>query len=149
MDDIQPSSTLALTAKAKELKAKGQPVISLAAGEPDFPMPKSAQEAIQDAMSKGFTRYTPTSGTLELKLAVVDKIKREQGLELDKTNVAISCGAKHALYNIMQVLSESGDEVIIPQPYWVSYPEMIKSAGAKPICVDIHDTGFVMTPKAI
>jgi aspartate aminotransferase len=149
MNDIHPSSTLALTAKAKDLKAKGQPVISLAAGEPDFKMPSSAETAIREAVSSGFTKYTPTSGMAELKQGVVDKVKREQGLDIDQSHVAISCGAKHALYNIFQVMCSEGDEVILPKPYWVSYPEMIKLAGAVPVYVDTHKTGFIPTPSAI
>ncbi len=149
MKEIQPSATLALTAKAKELAGKGNPVISLAAGEPDFAVPAVAREALIKALNDGFTRYTPTSGTPDLKEAVRAKLKLDQGLEADVSNIIISCGAKHSLYNLIQVLCEPGDEVILPRPYWVSYPEMIKLVGAKAVFVDTASTGFVMTADAI
>jgi len=149
MREIQPSATLALTAKAKEFAAKGHPVISFAAGEPDFAIPVQAREALVKALNAGFTRYTPTSGTPDLKEAVKAKIKEDQGLAVDVSNIVISCGAKHSLYNLMMVLCEPGDEVIVPRPYWVSYPEMIKLVGAKPVFVDTAQTGFVMTAGQI
>lgn len=148
LQDILPSATLALTAKAKELKSKGHPVISLAAGEPDFPVPPVAQEAIIEALKSGFTKYTPTSGMPELRQAVVRKVERDQGLKVQEANVVISCGAKHSLYNLIQVLCSPGDDVLLPRPYWVSYPEMVKLAGARPVYVDMPDD-FLMTAERI
>jgi aspartate aminotransferase len=144
LEKIKPSSTLLLTAKAKQLKAEGKPVVSLAGGEPDFPMPLESQKALSQAMGQGKTKYTPSSGLLELKKAVCNKYQRE-GLQVDPNQVIISCGAKHSLYNILQVICDSGDEVIIPQPYWVSYPEMIKLAGGVPRMVETSQNGFLMT----
>ncbi len=149
LENVLPSATLALTAKAKELKANGHPVISLAAGEPDFPMPPAARNAVVKALEANFTRYTPTSGTPELKEAVAKKMKRDQGLDVKSSEVVISCGAKHSLYNLIQVLCSSGDEVILPNPYWVSYPEMVKLAGAKSVFVDTSARNFVMTADLI
>ena len=149
LENVLPSATLALTAKAKDLKAKGNPVISLAAGEPDFPVPAEAKNAILKALEANFTKYTPTSGTPELKEAVVKKIKRDQGLDVKPNEVVISCGAKHSLYNLIQVLCSPGDEIILPNPYWVSYPEMAKLAGARSVLVDTFDTGFLLTADLI
>jgi len=149
MGPIVPSSTLVITAKAKALKAEGHPVISLAAGEPDFPTPPVVRQAMTDALEAGFTKYTPTSGTPDLKKAVADKIQRDQGLKVDVPNVAISCGAKHSLYNIFQVMLNPGDEVIIPSPFWVSYPEMVKLAGGKPVYVETAQNDFLMTADLI
>lgn len=149
LDNVLPSATLALTAKAKDLKSKGNPVISLAAGEPDFPVPQEAKNAILKALADNFTRYTPTSGTPELKDAVVKKIKRDQGLDVRANEVVISCGAKHSLYNLIQVLCSPGDEVVLPNPYWVSYPEMVKLAGATSVFVDTFDSGFRLTAEQI
>lgn len=146
---IAPSSTLAITAKAKELKAQGHPVISLAAGEPDFPAPPAVSKAIQEALKAGETKYTPTSGLPELKKAVAKKMKSDQGLEVEATNVVISCGAKHSLYNILQVLINPGDDVLVPKPYWVSYPEMVRLAGGNPVFVETSQNGFRMTADLI
>jgi len=146
---IVPSATLALTQKAKELKAQGKPVVSLAAGEPDFAMPAIAREALVEAMRKGLTRYTPTTGTRELKEAIQKKMERDQGLRVGLEHIAVSCGAKHSLYNILQVLIEPGDEVLIPCPYWVSYPEMIKLAGGIPVLVPTEENDFLMTRDLI
>jgi aspartate aminotransferase len=149
MRDILPSATLALTAKAKELRAQGHPVVSLAAGEPDFAVPEPARRALVAALDKGLTRYTPTSGTPELRKAVAEKMKRDQGLSVTEANVVISCGAKHSLYNLLQVLCSEGDEVILPRPYWVSYPEMVKLAGARPVYADLDERDFQMTAGLI
>ncbi len=146
---IAPSATLALTQKAKELKAQGKPVVSLAAGEPDFAMPAVAQDAVSEALRKGLTRYTPPSGTRELKEAIRKKMERDQGLRVGVEHIAVSCGAKHSLYNILQVLLEPGDEVLIPSPYWVSYPEMIKLAGGIPVPVPTEENDYLMTRDLI
>ncbi len=146
---IEPSSTLAITAKAKALKAAGHPVLSLAAGEPDFATPPNVCAAMQKALDNGFTKYTPTSGMPELKEAIVKKIIEDQGLKIDSANVAVSCGAKHSLYNILQVLVNPGDEVIVPKPYWVSYPEMIKLASGVPVFVDTAKNNFILTADSL
>lgn len=142
---ISPSPTLAVTAKAKQLKTDGKDVISFAAGEPDFQTPVDVQQEIVRALHNGKTRYTPTSGTLELKQAVCQKLKRDNQLVVNPENVVISCGAKHSLYNLIQTLVDPGDEVLIPSPYWVSYPEMVRLAGGIPVFVETASTGFVPT----
>ena len=149
LKNVAPSSTLAITAKAKELKTQGKPVISLAAGEPDFPAPPEIHRAMIVALDQNFTKYTPTSGVPELKDAVLAKIKRDQGLAIARSNVCISCGAKHALYNIFQATLNPGDEVIIPRPYWVSYPDMIHLAGGVPVPVDTSGNRYIMTRDLI
>ncbi|VAX37161.1 Aspartate aminotransferase [hydrothermal vent metagenome] len=129
---IVGSSTLAITARAKELKAKGCDVVNFAAGEPDFDTPESIKEAAIKAIESGFTKYTPSIGTLDLREAISKKFKKDNNLEYSPAQIAVSCGAKHSIYNIIQVLADQGDEVLIPAPYWVSYPEMVKLAGAIP-----------------
>lgn len=124
------SSTLAITAKAKELRAKGCDVVNFAAGEPDFDTADSIKAAAIQAIENGFTKYTPSVGTLELREAIAQKFKKDNRLEYKPSQIAVSCGAKHSIYNIIQVLADEGEEVLIPAPYWVSYPEMVKLAGA-------------------
>ena len=130
---ISPSQTLAITAKAKELKSKGLDVVSFGAGEPDFDTPDHIKEAALNALNEGFTKYTPASGINELKQAVCNKLKVENGLDYNIDQVLISNGAKHSLFNTFLAILEEGDEVIIPVPYWVSYPEIVKIAGGVPI----------------
>ena len=132
---ISPSATLAMTAKAAELRAAGKPVINLSVGEPDFPTPENIRLAGKRAIDEGHTRYTPGGGTLELKKAVVEKLSRDNDLHFDTSQILISCGAKHSLYNACQVLFQSGDEVIIFSPYWVSFPDFVSVTGAKPVFV--------------
>ena len=132
---ISPSATLAMTAKAAELRAAGKPVINLSVGEPDFPTPENIRLAGKRAIDEGHTRYTPGGGTLELKKAVVEKLSRDNDLHYDTSQILISCGGKHSLYNACQVLFQSGDEVIIFSPYWVSFPDFVSVTGAKPIFV--------------
>ncbi len=124
------SSTLAITARAKELAARGKDVVNFGAGEPDFDTPDFIKKAAIQAIEQGFTKYTPTLGTAQLKEAISTKFQKDNSLPYKPSQVAVSCGAKHSLYNIIQVLADSGDEVIIPSPYWVSYPEMVKLSGA-------------------
>ena len=124
------SSTLAITAKAKELRAKGCDVVNFAAGEPDFDTSDSIKAAAIQAIESGFTKYTPSIGTVELRKAIAAKFKKDNQLEYTPSQIAVSCGAKHSIYNIIQVLVDEGEEVLIPSPYWVSYPEMVKLAGA-------------------
>jgi len=133
IDRISPSATLAITAKAKEMQRQGIKVVSLAAGEPDFDTPEYIKEAATEALKNGFTKYTPVSGIIELKEAIVKKFKKDNNIEYNTEEIIISCGAKHVLFNIMQVLCEEGDEVIIPSPYWVTYPAQVKLAGGIPV----------------
>ena len=132
-EKLKESSTLAITAKAKKLKKEGKDVVALGAGEPDFDTPDFIKEAASAALSKGATKYTPASGMPELKKTVIEKFKKENGLTYDPEEVMINCGAKHPLFNIIMCASGPGDEVIIPAPYWVSYPEMVAAAGAADI----------------
>ena len=132
---ITPSATLAMTAKAAELRAAGKPVINLSVGEPDFPTPENIRLAGKRAIDEGHTRYTPGGGTLELKKAVVEKLSRDNNLHYDTSQILISCGGKHSLYNACQALFQSGDEVIIFSPYWVSFPDFVSVTGAKPVFV--------------
>lgn len=134
--ELNPSPTLAITAKAKELKSKGIDVIGLGAGEPDFNTPNNIIQAAIDAMREGHTKYTAASGIIEFKQAVVDKLKRDNDLTYETNQVTISLGAKHALYNFFQVVCNPEDEIIIPVPYWVSYPEQVKLAGAIPVFLE-------------
>ena len=133
---ITPSATLAMTAKAAELRAVGKPVINLSVGEPDFPTPKNIRLAGQRAIEEGHTRYTPGGGTMELKKAVVKKLSRDNNLHYDTLQILISCGGKHSLYNACQALFQTGDEVIIFSPYWVSFPDFVSVTGAKPVFVN-------------
>jgi len=137
---ITPSATLAMTAKAAELRAAGKPVINLSVGEPDFPTPENIRNAGKRAIDEGHTRYTPGGGTLELKKAVVKKLSRDNDLHYDTSQILISCGGKHSLYNACQTLFQSGDEVIIFSPYWVSFPDFVSVTGAKPIFVNTNPT---------
>jgi aspartate aminotransferase len=136
---LTPSSTLAITAKAKELKAAGHDVIGLGAGEPDFNTPQHILEAAVTAMNDGQTKYTPAGGLAPLKEAVIEKFKRDQGLTYSPSEIIVCTGAKHALYTLFQVLLDEGDEVIIPTPYWVSYPEQVKLAEGTPVFVEGSD----------
>jgi aspartate aminotransferase len=141
-----PSPTLAITAKANQMKADGIDVVAFGAGEPDFDTPDHIKQAAVDALAKGFTKYTPSAGIPALKKAIIDKLERDNGLTYGPANVIVSCGGKHSLYNIFQALCESGDEVIIPAPYWVSYPEQVKLADATPVIIPTTDaSGFAPT----
>ncbi len=146
MAQVSPSATLKLTSKAKEMKQKGLPVLSFGAGEPDFDTPQAVKDEAVKSLAAGFTKYTPTSGIPELREAVCRKFSEDQGLSYQPENVVISCGAKHSLYNLIQVLCNPGDEVIIPTPYWVSYPEMVYLAGGRPVFVETSQSeGFRLT----
>ena len=135
LDRIQPSATLAMTAKAAELRAQGIDVLNFSVGEPDFNTPANIIDAAKNAMDQGFTKYTPGSGTKELKEAICTKLNRDNNLSYNPENIVVSCGGKHALYNACQVLFEHEDEVIIFSPYWVSFPDFVSVTGAKPIFV--------------
>ncbi len=128
---IVGSSTLAITARAKELQAQGKDVVNFAGGEPDFDTPQYIKDAGINAIQSGFTKYTPSTGTIELRKAIAQKFQKDNNLTYDPKQIAVSCGAKHSIYNIIQVLADEGEEVLIPAPFWVSYPEMVKLAGAK------------------
>jgi len=140
--NISESLTLALDAKAKKMKAEGKDVIGFGAGEPDFPTPSFILEAAIHALNNGMTKYTPSSGTLELREAICRKLKRDNNIIYTPDEVIVSNGAKHSLYNIFQAILNPGDEVIIPQPYWLSYPEMVKMADGIPIFVESKEDNF-------
>ena len=147
---IGPSPTLGITAKAKRMQAEGIDVIGFSAGEPDFDTPKNVKEAAKKAIDAGFTKYTPTSGIPELKAAICDKLKRDNGLEYGPGEILVSCGAKHAIFNAALVLCDDGDEVILPSPYWVSYPEMVKLVGGKLVVVKTtQKNNFKITPEQL
>lgn len=147
---IKPSETLAITAKANALRAEGRDVIGFGAGEPDFDTPVNIKGAAIRAIETGFTKYTPVGGTDELKDAVIAKLKRDNALEYKRPQVVVSCGAKHTLYNLAQALFEEGDEVIIPAPYWVSYPDIVVLAGGRPVIVNTSEAdGFKMKPAEL
>ncbi len=133
---IAPSATLALDARVKEMKAANIDVIGFAGGEPDFDTPAPIREAMKEAMDQGMTRYTPASGTFALRDAVSARMKEDYDLTYERSEIVISNGAKHALYNIFQAIINPGDEVIIPTPCWVSYPEMVRMAGGVPVFVE-------------
>ncbi len=150
VSQLKSSPTLAISAKAKEMRKRGLDVIGFGAGEPDFDTPLNIKEAAIEAIKKGFTKYTPASGIIELKNAVCEKLKRDNSLRYKPDEIAISCGAKHALYNIFQVLCQKQDEVIIISPYWVSYTEMVRLSGAEPRIVEAKEAnGFVVAPEEI
>lgn len=129
--ELKPSSTLAITALANKLSSEGIDVVSFAAGEPDFDTPDYIKEAGIEAIQRGFTKYTPSTGTPELKKAIQEKFKKENNLDYTSEQIVVSCGAKHCLFNIILAMVDAGDEVIIPVPYWVSYPEMVRVAGGE------------------
>ena len=147
---ITPSPTLTITAKAKAMKAEGIDVIGFGAGEPDFDTPDHIKKAAIKALENGFTKYTPAGGIDELKDAVIGKFKRDNGLDYDRTQILISCGGKHCFYNLAQVLFDTGDEVIIPSPYWVSYPPIVTLADALPVILETtEESGFKMDPDKL
>lgn len=147
---LTPSTTLAITAKAAELKVQGHDVIGLGAGEPDFNTPQHIIEAAFQSMNAGFTKYTPSAGLPALKKAIIDKLKQDQGIEYKPNEIIVGNGAKHVLYTLFQVILDEEDEVIIPTPYWVSYPEQVKLAGGVPVYIDgAESNDFKITPEQI
>ena len=147
---LTPSTTLAITAKAKELKKSGANVIGLGAGEPDFNTPAYILDAAKSAMDAGFTKYTPSGGIPELKAAIHEKLKKDNKLDYAQEEIIVTLGAKHALYLLFQVLLDEGDEVIIPSPYWVSYPEQVKLAEGVPVIIDtLEENEFKLTPEEL
>ncbi|TRZ95141.1 pyridoxal phosphate-dependent aminotransferase [bacterium] len=135
LSKINPSSTLVITAKAKKLKSEGRDIVNFAAGEPDFDTPDFIKDAAVEAIKSGFTKYTPSTGIPELKKLISDKFKRDNSLDYPPNQIVVSCGAKHSIYNTLMVLANRGDEVLIPSPYWVSYPEMVNLCEAKPVFI--------------
>jgi aspartate aminotransferase len=147
---LSPSLTLAIDAKAKQMKADGLDVVGFGAGEPDFDTPQHIKDAAAKALADGFTKYTPSSGIVELRQAIADKFKRDNGLSYKASQVIVSCGGKHSCYNTVLATCEEGDEVIIPSPYWLSYPEMVKLAGGTPVILPTSDaTEFKVTPDQL
>ena len=147
--NVSPSPTLAITAKAKAMQAEGIDVVNFGAGEPDFDTPQHIKDAAVASLQSGFTKYTPTSGTADLKKAICDKLGRENGLEYKPGEIIVSLGAKHSIYNAVLATIDPGDEVIIPAPYWVSYPEIVGMADGRPVYVDCDEsTGFTVPVEA-
>ncbi|OGL08432.1 MAG: aspartate aminotransferase [Candidatus Rokubacteria bacterium RIFCSPLOWO2_02_FULL_72_37] len=147
---LAPSSTLAVQAKAKALRAQGVDVISFGAGEPDFDTPERIKQAALEAMRRGQTKYTEVGGIPELRAAVCAKFKRDQGLEYAADEVLVSCGAKHTLFNMVVALLNPGDELLVPSPFWVSYPEQARLVGGVPVAVETQErTGFDLDPGRV
>jgi aspartate aminotransferase len=147
---LTPSTTLAITAKAKELKEQGEDVIGLGAGEPDFNTPQYILDAASQSMNEGHTKYTPSAGLPALKKAIIKKFEADQGLTYKLNEIIVGNGAKHVLYTLFQVLLNDGDEVIIPTPYWVSYPEQVKLAGGVPVYIEgLEQNQFKVTPEQL
>jgi aspartate aminotransferase len=147
---LAPSSTLAVQAKAKALRAQGVDVISFGAGEPDFDTPERIKEAAVQAMRRGQTKYTEVGGVPELRAAICEKFRRDNGLEYRPDEILVSCGAKHTLFNLVVAMLNPGDEVLVPSPYWVSYPEQARLLGAVPVPVPTREaTGFDLDPAAL
>lgn len=147
---LTPSATLAITAKAKQLKAEGHDVIGLGAGEPDFNTPQHIIDAATASMNEGHTKYTPSAGLAKLIDAIINKLKIDQGLQYNPNEIIVTSGAKHALYTLFQVILDKGDEVIIPEPYWVSYPEQVKLADGTPVFVEgLESNDFKITPEQL
>lgn len=147
---LTPSATLAITAKAKELKAAGYDVIGLGAGEPDFNTPQHIIDAAVKAMNEGYTKYTPTGGLPALKEEIIKKFEKDQQLRYEPSEIIVCVGAKYALYTLFQAILDEGDEVIIPTPYWVSYPEQVKLAGGVPVYVEgLEENQFKITPEQL
>jgi len=147
---VKPSPTLAVTTRARELKAAGRDIIGLGAGEPDFDTPDHIKQAAIRAIEDGFTKYTAVGGTPELKQAIVRKFARENSLAFEPGQVLVSCGGKHSFFNLAQALLDDGDEVVIPAPFWVSYPDMVLLAGGNPVIVSAGiEQGFRLLPEQL
>lgn len=147
---LTPSLTLAIDSKAKQMKAEGIDVVGFGVGEPDFDTPQHIKDACAKALAEGFTKYTAAAGIPELRQAIADKFKRDNGLTYKPSQIIVSCGGKHSCYNVFLATCEEGDEVIIPAPYWLSYPEMVKLAGATPVILQTSDkTEFKVTPEQL
>jgi aspartate aminotransferase len=150
VQSVKPSATLAITARAKELKAQGKDIIGLGAGEPDFDTPAHIKQAAIDAIHAGFTKYTAVDGTPSLKQAIIAKFERDNGLRYQPNQVLVSCGGKQSFFNMAQAYLNPGDEAIIPAPYWVSYPDMVLLAEGKPVIIQAGlEQGFKITPEQL
>lgn len=147
---LSPSLTLAITALARDLKAQGKDILSFSAGEPDFDTPQRVKDAAIEAIQSGCSKYTAVAGTPEVLKAVAGKLKRENNLDYKPSQIVVNVGAKHSLFNIFQAILNEGDEVIIPSPYWVTYPEIVKYSGGTPIFIDTDETtSFKITPAQL
>ena len=150
VQQIKPSPTLAVTNRAAELRAAGKDIIGLGAGEPDFDTPEHIKKAAIEAINNGFTKYTAVDGTPGLKKAIINKLQKDNGLSYEPAQILVSCGGKQSFFNLSLALLNKGDEVIIPAPYWVSYPDMVKMAEATPVIVETgEETRFKMTPEML
>lgn len=150
VQSIKPSPTLAITARAAALKAEGKDVIGLGAGEPDFDTPNHIKQAAITAINEGKTKYTAVDGTAELKQAVIDKFSRDNGLDYQANQILVSVGGKQSFFNLTQAILDGGDEVIIPAPYWVSYPDMVLLANGTPVIIEAgQDQRFKITPEQL
>ena len=148
--NISPSLTLAITAKAKAMKAQGLDVVSFGAGEPDFNTPGYIIEAAKVALDKGMTKYTPVAGTVELRKAICDKLKRDNGLDYTPEQIVVSNGGKQTLRNAFEAIVNPGDEVILPAPYWLTYPELIKMSGGTVVYINTDKAAdFKVTPEQL
>ena len=150
MENLSPSVTMAITALARELKAQGKDILSFSAGEPDFNTPEVIKQSAIKAIQDGHTKYTAVEGITETKQAIINKLKRDHNLEYQLDHVVVSNGAKHSLFNLFQLLIEEGDEVIIPAPYWVTYPEQVKYSDGVPVFIETDDsTSFKVTAQQV
>ncbi|MFZ0257378.1 MAG: aminotransferase class I/II-fold pyridoxal phosphate-dependent enzyme, partial [Gammaproteobacteria bacterium] len=148
--EVKASATLAITARAAELRAAGHDIIGLGAGEPDFDTPEHIKAAAKAALDRGFTKYTPVDGIPSLKQAIINKFTRDNGLDYRPEQIIVSCGAKHVLFNLLLALLEKGDEVVIPAPYWVSYPDMVLLAEGRPVIIETSmESGFKIAPQQL
>lgn len=147
---LSPSLTLAITALARDLKAQGKDILSFSAGEPDFDTPQRVKDAAIEAIQNGFSKYTAVAGTPEVLKAIAGKLKRENNLDYTPSQIVVNVGAKHSLFNIFQAIIDEEDEVIIPSPYWVTYPEIVKYSGGVPVYIDTDEsTDFKITPAQL
>ena len=147
---IKPSPTLAVTARAASLKAEGKDIIGLGAGEPDFDTPQHIKDSAIAAINRGFTKYTPVGGTASLKNAIIAKFQRENGFDYTSKQILVSCGGKQSFFNLTLSVINPGDEVIIPAPYWVSYPDIVLLAEGKPVIIEAGiEQGFKITPAQL
>jgi len=150
MENLSPSVTMAITAMARELKAEGKDILSFSAGEPDFDTPQVIKDAAIQAIQDGHTKYTAVEGTVETKKAIIGKLQKDHGLDYQMDEIIVSNGAKHSLFNLFQCLIETDDEVIIPAPYWVTYPEQVKFSDGVPVFIDTDDsTNFKITAEQL
>ncbi len=150
MENLSPSVTMAITALGRELKAQGRDILSFSAGEPDFDTPQVIKDAAKKAIDDGHTKYTAVEGTIATKQAIINKLKKDHNLDYELGDIVVSNGAKHSLFNLCQLLIEEGDEVIIPAPYWVTYPEQVKFSDGTPVIIETDDsTGFKITAEQL